>query len=67
MGGTSCLHPLIRRNYFLISEVILGRVPTLVYRLDIDGLTTEEAGHTVPYIIEEVLDLKNKTLPVSLC
>ena len=27
----------------------------------------EEAGHTAPYIIEEVLDLKNKALPVSLC
>ena len=27
----------------------------------------EEAGHMVPNIIEEVLDLKNKALPASLC
>ena len=27
----------------------------------------EEAGHMVPYIIEVVLDLKNKALPASLC
>ena len=26
-----------------------------------------EAGHMVPYIIEEVLDLMNKALPASLC
>ena len=29
--------------------------------------TSEEAGHMVQYIIEEVLDLKNGALPVSLC